>query len=56
MNEYQVRALEIIKDPNQTHEAKWMATEMLMNAGFSKQQIKWLTEDASQDTPFIFWA
>jgi len=39
MNAYCQQALQVLRDQRQTWQAKWIASEILANAGFSKKEI-----------------
>lgn len=48
MNTYCEKALSVLMDHRQTWQAKWIATEILTNAGYSKQEISLLRSNNGQ--------
>ncbi|MFC3093703.1 hypothetical protein DRW07_09500 [Alteromonas sediminis] len=48
MNDYLLKAARVVSDPEQTSEAKVVATQILRNAGFSNQDIATLNVEKSE--------
>lgn len=48
MNEYLVEAIRVLRDPDQTLPAKEVAKQILINAGYSSEDIATEAQDSSE--------
>lgn len=50
MNAYYEKAITVLQDRQQTYQAKWIATQILTNAGYSEKTIELLRDRKCQQS------